>query len=87
MDTGATMLKKPHALRSYAFGDLVKYLYFLKFYDDSRNVFVIYMLGRLVFGFVILRKHVHMRGKFQRTLISTIPFILKHLFMNLTNVM
>ena len=58
------MLKKLHALRSYVFGDLVKYLYFLKFYDDSRNMFVMYMLGRLVFCFVILRKHVHMRGKF-----------------------
>ena len=63
-----TMLHKFHGLCAKSFGNLAKYRYFLRFHDDSRNIFLNTSMEIVFFIFLImLAKFVPMVWKFQGT--------------------
>ena len=73
-----TMSRKIHGLCIKSFADLVKYHYFLRFRNRSRNIFVVKREKNLFFIFLImLPKSVHMDWKFLGSLESSITFVLK----------
>ena len=65
--------------------DLTKICHFLRFQNGNRNMFMNTNKAKKIFFKTMLPKHVHMGYKDQVTMISSISFILKHIFMYLTH--